>query len=295
MTDSCLLRTLALSTSLVATACVAESDTTGDLTRVGDATVVHMQPFRAAGKTADVAPPGAHLTYFGGPLLTSIHVAPLYWNAGVNGTDGIDFLYMFVPASSFFDLFAQYGIGHGNGQAGFVDNRANVANLTDAQIQAEVLNQINLGHLPPPTNPNNYYPVHFPPNVNITAPDGSRSCVQFCAYHGTFQVQNGAGTIFTIAYGVVPYVGNPGCAGGCGGNAQVINNETSVASHELVEAATDPDVGIAPGIGFPLGWYDPTNGEIGDICNGQQTTIVANGHTYVVQKEFSNAANACVP
>lgn len=293
MTTSCLLRTLALSTSLLTTACVAESDTTGDLTPVGDSTVVHMQPFHVASKTADVAPAGAHLTYFGGPLLTNIHVAPLFWNAAVRFGTNINWLYNDVPASAFYNLFAQYGIGHGNGQAAFVDNHATVANITDAQVQAEVLAEINAGTLPPPTNPNNYYPVHFPPGMNITAPDGSRSCVQFCAYHGTFQVQNGAGTIFNIAYGVIPDVGNAGCAGGCGGNT-TLNNETSVASHELVEATTDPDVGLATAFAPPLGWYDPNNGEIGDICNGQQGTIVANGHTYVVQLEFSNAVNDCV-
>jgi hypothetical protein len=123
--------------------------------------------------------------------------------------------------------------------------------------------------------------------MNITAPDGSKSCVVFCAYHSSFQVQNSAGTIFNIAYGVVPDVGNAGCAGGCGANAQVVNNETSVASHELVEATTDP----VPG----TGWLDPSTGEeIGDLCNAQQGTVTANGHIHVVQLEWSNANNACV-
>jgi hypothetical protein len=36
------------------------------------------------------------------------------------------------------------------------------------------------------------------------------------------------------------------------------------------------------------------NGEIGDICNGQQGSYVANGTTYTIQLEFSNAANNCV-
>ena len=37
-----------------------------------------------------------------------------------------------------------------------------------------------------------------------------------------------------------------------------------------------------------------TNGEIGDICNGQQGTYVANGTSYTIQLEFSNSANNCV-
>src|SRR5947209_18642667 len=57
---------------------------------------------------------------------------------------------------------------------------------------------------------------------------------------------------------------------------------------------TNAQVGIATVIGPPLAWYDSTNGEIGDICNGQQATYVANGSSYVIQLEFSNSANNCV-
>jgi uncharacterized membrane protein len=57
---------------------------------------------------------------------------------------------------------------------------------------------------------------------------------------------------------------------------------------------TDADVGIATSFAAPLAWYDQINGEIGDICNGQQGSYVANGTTYTIQLEFSNAANNCV-
>ena len=53
-------------------------------------------------------------------------------------------------------------------------------------------------------------------------------------------------------------------------------------------------MGIATVFGPPLAWYDLTNGEIGDICNGQQASYVANGTTYTIQLEFSNSANNCV-
>ena len=121
----------------------------------------------------------------------------------------------------------------------------------------------------------------------LTASDGTKSCVTWCAYHGTY-VYNGV----NVNYGVVPDQGG-GCAGGCGGNPQQVNNLTSVSSHELVEATTDPAVGLATVYAPPLAWYNKTYGEIGDECNGQQATITANGHSYVVQKEWSNASSAC--
>lgn len=290
MTASRLLKILALSTSLVVTACAAESDTTGDLTPIGEATAVHMLTFQDASKLGDVANVitpgngGGPLINHGGPVLKNVHVAPLFWNSTVRFPINVNWLYTEIPPSSFYDLFAQYGVGRGNGVAGFVDTETTVANITDAAIRNEVLAEINAGHLPPP-NANNYYPVHFPPGMNITAPDGSRSCVVFCAYHSFFQVRNSAGTIFTVPYGVVPDVGNAGCAGGCGADPNTFNNETSVASHELVEATTDPALNA---------WFDSSGQEIGDICNGQQVAFnTADPH--VVQKEWSNAANGCAP
>jgi hypothetical protein len=171
--------------------------------------------------------------------------------------------------------------------AGVVDTKTTTT-ISDAQIQTELNALFSAGTLPAP-GPNNYYPVHFPKNVKITASDGSQSCVTWCAYHGTY-VRNGV----NVYYGVIPDVSSSGCAGGCGANATAFNNETSVASHELIETVTDGAVGIATTYAAPLAWYNQTYGEIGDICNAQQGTIVGgNGTTYTVQKEWSNKSAAC--
>jgi hypothetical protein len=134
--------------------------------------------------------------------------------------------------------------------------------------------------------------IFFPPGKTITQ-GGSSSCVAggFCAYHGTTStLLNGK----NVLYGVMPDMQSGLCStGGCG-NGGVFGNYTSVTSHELTEAITDADVGIATTFAPPLAWYDMVNGEIGDICNGQQGTYTANGTAYTIQLEFSNAANNCV-
>ncbi|KAJ3325080.1 hypothetical protein HDU76_013242 [Blyttiomyces sp. JEL0837] len=85
------------------------------------------------------------------------------------------------------------------------------------------------------------------------------------------------------------------CKGGCGSSSITFNNLCSVASHELAESISDPAVGIATALGPPLAWYDPNNGEIGDICNGQHGTFLgSDGVTYTVQKLWLNSKNACV-
>jgi len=143
-------------------------------------------------------------------------------------------------------------------------------------------------------NNNTYYAVFFPHGKTIASSDGTRSCVSggFCAYHSTIANAGNQGEVY---YGVHPDVqSGSGCDVGCG-NGTMFANQQSVASHELVETITDPEIGRATRIGPPIAWYDATNGEIGDICNGQEATVVGNdGVTYTVQKEFSNAANDCI-
>jgi hypothetical protein len=275
-----------LSSTLLASACVAEDAT--DDTATDDGTVVHLMPMQTPDKQIDAAPAGARLTFFGGPTLTHVSVHPVFWNANTQFQANINAFYKAVPNSTLFDLLGQYsGIGRGSGVNGFVDNRT-ATSVSDAAIHTELNRLFTAGSLTLP-NGSNYYPVHFPAGVNITAPDGSRSCVTFCAYHGTY-VRNGV----NVNYGVIPDQGGS-CAGGCGRNAQRVNNMDSVASHELVEAVTDPAVGLATTFAAPLAWYDRTNGEIGDICNGQQgTTVGGDGVTYTIQLEFSNAVNNCV-
>src|SRR5487761_486460 len=99
---------------------------------------------------------------------------------------------------------------------------------------------------------------------------GSSSCSTFCGYHSDINGQ--------IFYAVMPY---PDCTG-CTGSLTVLDALTSTTSHELCEAITDP----VPG----QGWYDDTNGEIGDICAWQTKKLGA----YTVQLEWSNQAGRCI-
>src|SRR5579884_2855955 len=215
-----------------------------------------------------------------------------------------------ITSSGLITLLQQYntpvsgGTGQtfGNGTFGglfqIVPSSANNGStITDTQIQSELLAQITAGHLPAPIldaqgNPNTLYMIFFPPGKTISQ-GGSNSCQAggFCAYHGT------TSSLFSgkhVLYGVMPDMqAGSGCSTGCG-SSTVFGNYTSVTSHELTEAMTDADVGIATTFAAPLAWYDQTNGEIGDICNAQQGSYVANGTTYTIQLEFSNSANNCV-
>jgi Cep192 domain 4 len=276
------------------------------------------------------SPPGAHLTYYGGRVVSNMKVVQVLWGTGGVGTGDGKFLaqvvntttpsiasfYQQVLNSGYVDWLTEYNtditdfggnpgtnqtIGRGSFSEQVAITPVNTATtLSDADIQTELVNQIKAGHVPLPTadgagNNNTYYAIFFPHGITITM-GGESSCAfpGFCAYHGTIVASAPVGEIY---YGVHPDMQpGSGCESGCGANPTPFNNLTSVASHEMGETITDCEVGIAPTLNEPpLAWYDDVNGEIGDICNAQQGSILGgDGHTYTVQKLFSNVANDCI-
>jgi hypothetical protein len=244
-------------------------------------------PDRAA-KPAATPNALANLQYYGGPVISKVKVYTVFWNNQVQFQSQLNAFYTAVTNSAYFDWLTEYNtptqtIGRGSFLGSLVDPSPPAAtSITNVDIQNELSKLIDGGKIPKP-DADTLYMVHFPPGLSIDL-DGSGSCVVFCAYHNTY-VHNG----INVYYGVMPDQGG-GCAGGCGGDPSMFNNLTSVSSHELVEATTDAAVGLATTVGPPLAWYDTTNGEIGDICNAEQGSIAG----YVVQKQWSNKAGACI-
>lgn len=269
--------------------------------------------------TPGTAPSGAHLTYYGGPVISNVHIVEVLYGAGsydpeVAGTSSptLGKFFTDITDSGYISLLTQYstditstpgtnqaiGTGTFDGVYQITPSAANSGStIDDTQVQAELIAQITAGNLPAPVldatgDVNTVYMIYFPPGVTTT--DGSTtSCVSggYCAYHGaTTGTYNGVNLLYGIFPDMQP---GSGCATGCG-TSTTYGNYTSVSSHELSEAITDPMVSLAFTTASPLAWYDSVNGEIGDICNDQQGTYVANGTTYTIQYEFSNAANNCV-
>lgn len=264
-------------------------------------------------------PAGAHLQYFGGRIVSNIQVVQVLYGTGSfipqvtsTATPSVATFYQGVLNSPYVDWLTEYntvglpppnsnqvlGRGSFSQQVQITPNPANNGTLIDdLQIQNELSAQIAAGTLPPPThdaagNNNTYYALFFPHGKTISL-GGALSCQVFCAYHGTIENSGGHGE---IEYGVHPdFQPGSGCELGCGAAATPFGNVTQVASHELVETMTDPEVGLASVFGPPLAWADTVFSEIGDICNDQNGQIVgADGVTYDVQTEFSNSINDCI-
>ena len=287
---------------------------------------IHIVPFREPGAVTtklNTFPVGAHVDYFGGPVISNVHIVLVLYGAGsylpnIAGTATPTMANFFndITKSAFFDMLSEYStigvkafdgtagtnqfIGHGfyDGQITITPAPANNGpTITDTQIQTELLSQVSAGVLPAPVidaqgNNNTLYMIFFPPGKTIN--DGtSNSCVRggFCAYHNSTNSSFSAHRLF---YGVMPDLQPPsGCSTGCG-SGTTFDQATNVTSHELSESVTDPDVGPATTFARPLAWIDQANGEIGDICVAVEASVVANSTAYTVQQEFSNLQNNCV-
>lgn len=279
----------------------------------------HLMPLQSSGSSsgpkgaAPFAPTGASLVYYGGKIVASPSVVQVRYGSGTyisqitsSGAGSMAGFYNQLVTSGVIDWLQEYittdpsqGIARGT----FVSNvqitpsaNHNGSTISEANIQTELVSQIQNGALPAATD-NTIYMIHFPAGKTITS-QGKTSCVSggFCAFHGTTQI--GAQNVY---YAVLPdFTG--GCSSGCG-DSTTFNNQTSTAGHELIETITDPEIGLLQGVvpQAPLAWYDPSYGEIADICMPPDSPtwqagafLGSDGFSYTVQEGFSNQHNDCV-
>jgi hypothetical protein len=142
-----------------------------------------------------------------------------------------------------------------------------------------------------PADKETIYVYFAPPGTDITA-SGS-CCNEYDGYHDEATIGG-----VSVAYAVV-------CS--CPGEAGLtdIQQVTIAASHEMVEAATDPYVQSGPAFGqtddIHAAWTVVSGGEVADMCEyNNDTNLVPQGGTYTVQRSWSNVAaqagkNPCVP
>src|ERR1700726_3820873 len=215
----------------------------------------------------------AQLTYRNGPLLSAVEVFTVFWGAAWNSApqnavkNNMNGFFDYILTSSLIDQLAEYNVGNSKVSQGkrtgtTVITPATTNSVNDTTIQNELQSAIASNSAFPQPGANTLYFVFMPEGVKVVQ-GGSASCQAFCGYHSDINGQ--------IFYAVMPY---PGCVG-CRGNLAALEALTSTSSHELCEAITD----TIPG----QGWYDDTNGEIGDICAWQTKQV----GQYVVQLEGS--------
>ncbi len=263
--------------------------------------IVPLQGTRIVGTrvmAAEAAPAlaPATLTYRGGPLIAAVKVFAVYWGSAwastlppSSGPQGVtraafDGFLSDLVGGIYMDLLAEYStqnvtIGRGSLFGSNTVGPDPASQVADTDIRTLIAGRLADGTIPP-WDPNTLYAVLLPPGVTVQISGGAASCSDFCGYHDAILDANGNPVAY---YAVLPYPGCQGCMQAQNGTLlSDFDALTSVASHEVAEAVTDP----VPG----SGWYDDQQGEIGDICAWQ----LAAPDGYTVQQLWSNRHEACV-
>lgn len=248
-----------------------------------------------------------HLVYYGGPVIGNAKIYAVFWGDAVNAQvrNDIGGFYAALVDSTAMDWLKEYdtdGIMAVDGRPGTGQHirRGSYGGaypivpshsgrlIDDQDVRDELERQIRKGALPAPSA-DSVYMIHFPPNVTIAA-DGGTSCRDFCAYHEGFRSDAlGAG----VYYGVLPDQQANGCGMGCGGGRGLFDATTTVSSHELFEAITDPFPTPGSHPAYPQAWNTTDGEEIGDLCTFSAGRLNARARSYVVQGEWDNADDSC--
>jgi hypothetical protein len=234
------------------------------------------------------------VTFHGGQLLQHVETQAVFLGSDWSSTAlqpqtaAIDQYLSYLVQSPYMDMLNQagYGVGQGTSTTGSQLNLGinKTTGITDSQIRADLQAAVSSGQLSTP-DANRLYVVYVEPGVAIKLGTDS-STNSFLGYHGAFAGTNAAGAPVDFRYAVMAYPGTPNPSSTSQGFSTSFQQLTSVTSHELVEAVTDPDVNYKA-----IGWYDDQrNGEIGDLTS---RTTVLNG--YVVQDVVNKSDQVIAP
>jgi len=253
---------------------------------------------------------GPNLVYHGGKVLRTNRTVAIYWGPASGFASGYDTVingyFGDVAAASgsttnVYSVLNQYYDGSGSiSYDSTFDGAVNDTSsypasgcsdtvsatsicLSDSQIRAEVAKVVSS------PDANTTYFVFTGRGVGSCYSAGSCAFSQYCAYHSNVSVKG-----VTVQYANQPYTDTVPAACDAGyypnGRSTEADPTINVVSHEHRESINDP-LGNA--------WYDNRGYEGSDKCawnfgavTGSSNQTI-NGHSYIVQQEWSNAISGC--
>ncbi|KAI8910467.1 hypothetical protein EDD86DRAFT_275513 [Gorgonomyces haynaldii] len=230
------------------------------------------------------------LYWYYGPVVSNVQVNPIYYTGSsqISLQSSITDFYQKMSGSSYIAWLTEYYTGDDIGP-GTLKGSINLQNapsvVDDTAIQQLLLSLASQKKIQP--NQDSYYPFHLGPGVDATK-NGYKSCVGFCAYHGTVKIDGNY-----IPYSVIPDLTK--CPVVCSGLSDPFQATTFLSSSLLAASIVNPGIGLMNSWGPPLGWVDPYHGEIGSMCfSSGATKLEISGSVFTVAKLWSNVQGACV-
>jgi hypothetical protein len=251
---------------------------------------------------------------YGAAVLSSAVFVPIVFPGDPLAAQIDAFMSAIGPSDYWATVGTEYGVGPATSTGLVRESAPPAPNLTDAEIQQFLAQAIatdprylalgpdtDAGIMtanPAATPPAGVlYVLFYPAATTISQPTLGESCGAFGGYHSAFNLTNGA----VVTYAVIPR-----CAMFNGESG--LDAVTATTSHELIEAATDPDPNVASYLGTDTDHFvwelTLGSGEVADMCS---FLLDANLHpqeallsAYLVQRIWSNQAalngqDPCVP
>jgi hypothetical protein len=264
----------------------------------------------AAGCSSSAAPghgpyPAPHATLpviqtSGGPVLSSPQVVPVFFSSDPLRPQVESFLAQLANSSYWPAVTREYGVGPLGVSPSVVVADPPPATIADSDIQTWLASYAWPPGVPPPgSDLGHVYAIFYPESTVVSDSGNHASCIEYYGYHAEAIASPGS-AVSRFVYVVVAR-----CASGA---LAAIDGVTSTASHELVEAATDPLPSSAPAftgadndhLAWNYGFTGPA--EIGDMCLSRDREH-ANARlvgSFVVQRIWSDQAaytglDPCVP
>ena len=228
----------------------------------------------------------------GGPLLQNVELVPVYF--GEDPLRGeLERFNTWIVTSDYWKLTgAEYGVQAGTRLPAVQFESMAGASLSETQIATWINARVADGQLPKPSA-NTLYALFYQAGTTITF-GATTSCKEFGALHSSTSLAN---QVFT---GEVPFAVIPRCSYTPGDELMIA---TDVASHEYMEAATDPlprsaaTWFMANRTGPLEAWGKISGPEVADLCLNQSYDLIDG---FYVNDIWSNKAaqagnNPCQP
>lgn len=232
------------------------------------------------------------VTDHGGPVMAHPQIVPIFYANDADTATLTRFSQWIVTSQWLQTVGADYGVGTGSVLK--VVQRTDVAPamIDDTQIVSLLYAGLADGSLPRPAGglADVLYMIYVPMQTTVTLGPAT-SCVDFGGYHKSAR-QGGV----ELSYAVVA-----ACPDFFRGLTDVEDRE-GVASHELIEAATDPVPFNHPSfqLNDPISSWLVLGGEVGDLCQRGDGKEIWRESGFVAQRSWSISAAAaehdpCVP
>ena len=253
----------------------------------------------AADVAVDVAfdsgspPPVPAIQYLDGSVQSAPHVVPIVYSTDNKISDIGTFLTTLGGSSYWSAVTQEYNVGPLTAAQPTIITDPAPLSIDDSQIQPWLTAELKGdAGLPPPTL-NNVYVIFYPSTTTVTLNSaGWTLCKNNLGYHES--IPGSPPTVYAVV---------PDCGPVPTRTTTALDSVTSIASHELIEAATDPlwssFAWVTLDAAHAVWSFDP-GVEVGDMCAFQPQSYQRLVGSYVVQRSWSNASAAaghdpCVP